>query len=88
MAKFRVVVQDTFTKDTVYFINSDNEEKAKEIILKELSFNYKHYNNGIVRIEEKDLMYTDKASIIDITQFPEYQIFNTERKETATGEEV
>jgi hypothetical protein len=38
-------------------------------------------------IDEKDLMHTDKASIIDITAFPEYQIFNAERKETDTGEE-
>jgi tRNA uridine 5-carbamoylmethylation protein Kti12 len=87
MAKFRVVVQNTFTKDTVYFINSDNEEKAKESILKQLAFNYKHYDNGIVLIDEKDLMHTDKASIIDITAFPEYQIFNAERKETDPGEE-
>ena len=91
MAKFKVIVQHTFTKDTAYFIHSDNEEIAKETILKQLSFNYKHYNNDIVRIEEKDLRYTDNASIIDVTQFPDYQIFNETRIETnkkLTGEEL
>ena len=44
MSKFKVIVQHTFTKDTVYFINSDDEEKAKESVLNQIAFNYKHYN--------------------------------------------
>ena len=80
MSKFKVIVQHTFTKDTVYFINSDDEEKAKESVLNKIAFNYKHYNNGIVRIEEKDLVQTDKATVVDVIKFPEYQIFNETRR--------
>jgi|TARA_R110002110_G_scaffold95626_5_gene247141 hypothetical protein len=82
MAKFKVIVQHTFTKDTSYFIHSDNEETAKESILNQIAFNYKHYNtnNGIVRIEEHTLEQTEKATIVDIIKFPEYQIFNETRR--------
>ena len=81
MAKFKVIVQHTFTKDTTYFIYSDNEETAKESILNQIGFNYKHYNNNeIVRIEEHALEQTEKATIVDIIKFPEYQIFNETRR--------
>ena len=84
MAKFKVIVQHTFTKDTAYFIYSDNEETAKESILNQIAFNYEHYNkNEIVRIEEHALEQTEKATIVDIIKFPEYQIF----KETRRNEE-